>query len=98
MLRHLVMFKLKPGVTRDDPRVLKAIDSIERMRHEIDVVESAELGWDLSGKPHAFDYATLWLLRDQVALEQYAAHPAHQKVLGETKDIFDAMIADIETT
>ncbi|MGI6856429.1 Dabb family protein [Mesorhizobium sp. 1B3] len=97
MLRHLVMFKLKPGVARDDPRVVKAVRSIERMPQDIDEVESAELGWDLSGKPHAFDYATLWLFRDRAALERYAAHPAHQKVLGETKDIFDAMIADFET-
>lgn len=94
MLRHIVMFKLKEGVSRDDPRVIKAVEMIERLPAQIDTVEAAELGWDVSRKPHSFDYATLWQFRDQEGLDQYSAHPAHQEVLVATKDIFDARIAD----
>lgn len=96
MLRHIVMFKLKHGVDRRDDRVQEAIRQIARLPHEIDTVEEAELGWDLSRKRHSFDYATIWKFKDQAALDYYSAHPAHLKVLEATRDIFEAHIADFE--
>ncbi|MDB6176200.1 Dabb family protein [Paracoccus sp. Z330] len=94
MLRHIVMFKLKDGIERDDPRVVKAVKLIQELPGQIDTVLDSELGWDTSCKPHSLDYATLWKFRDADGLAQYSAHPAHLKVLEATRDIFDAKIAD----
>lgn len=94
MLRHIVMFRLKDGISRDDPRVIDAVRLIEALPREINSVAGHELGWDISRKPHSFDYVTMWLFRDQAGLDAYSAHPAHQAVLRATKDIFSASIAD----
>ncbi|SNT73737.1 Dabb family protein [Paracoccus seriniphilus] len=94
MLRHIVMFNLKDGVARDDPRVDKAVRMIAALPDQIDSVVEAELGWDTSRKPHSLDYATLWKFHDAEGLARYSAHPAHLAVLEATRDIFDAKIAD----
>lgn len=94
MLKHIVMFKLKEGIARDDERVQHAVELIENLPNQINTIVSFELGWDISQKPHSFDYATSWLFHDLAGLEVYNKHPAHLDVLDATREIFEAKIAD----
>ncbi|MDX3239605.1 Dabb family protein [Streptomyces sp. ME03-5709C] len=78
MIRHLVLFKLDPGVERDDPRVTAGVEAFERLGGQIPELASWELGWNISDRPVAYDFAINSSVADAEALKAYLEHPAHQ--------------------
>ncbi|MGV9449651.1 Dabb family protein [Streptomyces sp. NPDC003635] len=96
MIRHLVLFKLNEGVERDDPRVLEGEKAFQSLEGKISEIRHWELGWNLSDRPIAYDYAINSAFDDTDALRRYVEHPEHQAGVTLWKEFATWVIADYE--
>ncbi|HSY00072.1 MAG TPA: Dabb family protein [Streptomyces sp.] len=96
MIRHLVLFKLNEGVERDDPRVVKGEGAFRALDGTIAEIRSWELGWNLSDRPIAYDFAINSAFDDLNDLRAYAEHPAHQAGVALWREFATWVVADYE--
>jgi len=96
MIRHLVLFKLDEGVERDDPRVVQGEAAFRALGGQIDELRFWELGWNLSDRPIAYDFAINSGFDDAAALRRYVEHPEHQAGVTLWKEFSTWVIADYE--
>ncbi|MFH9824436.1 Dabb family protein [Streptomyces bobili] len=94
MIRHLVLFKLNEGVTRDDPRVVEGEAAFRALGGQIEELRFWELGWNISDRPIAYDFAINSAVEDADALKQYLEHPAHQAGVALWREFATWVIAD----
>lgn len=94
MIRHLVLFKLDEGVERDDPRVAAGVEAFERLGEQIPELASWELGWNISERPIAYDFAINSSVVDAEALTAYLEHPAHQAGVALWREFSTWVVAD----
>lgn len=85
MIKHIVMWKLKPvaeGKTKqENAEIMKEL--LEGLPAKIEELDSAEVGINiLSGDDEAIcDVVLTTICKDTEALKVYAEHPDHQKVV-----------------
>jgi hypothetical protein len=96
VIRHLVLFKLNDGVSRDDPQVAAAAETWSDLGGKIPEVQYWETGWNVSDRPIAYDFAINSAVADREALQRYLAHPAHQEGVAEWRQFSTWIIADYE--
>ncbi|MEV0639174.1 Dabb family protein [Streptomyces sp. NPDC050619] len=96
MIRHLVLFKLNEGVERDDPRVVKGEEAFRDLDTKIPEIRFWEIGWNLSDRPVAYDFAINSSFDDAAALRRYAEHPEHQAGVALWGQFATWVIADYE--
>ncbi|MDX3531681.1 Dabb family protein [Streptomyces sp. ID05-39B] len=94
MIRHLVLFKLNEGVTRDDPRVVEGEAAFRALGGQIEELRSWELGWNISDRPIAYDFAINSAVEDADALKRYLEHPAHQAGVALWREFATWVVAD----
>ncbi|MFD3455374.1 Dabb family protein [Streptomyces sp. NPDC058691] len=94
MIRHLVLFKLNEGVERDDPRVVAGVRAFEELGGLVPELASWELGWNISPRPIAYDFALNASVADAGALTAYLEHPAHQAGVAQWHEFATWVIAD----
>jgi hypothetical protein len=94
MIRHLVLFKLHEGVSRDEPRVQAGARAFAELGGVIGELASWECGWNISGRPIAYDFAITSSVADEAALKAYAGHPAHQAAVALWDEFSTKVIAD----
>lgn len=95
MIRHIVLFRLKPGFSWESEEVRAAEELQERMGEEIEELRHWQCGRNISDRPIAYDYAVLGLLDDEAALARYLAHPHHRKAAQSWTPISERVIADL---
>ncbi|GAQ66735.1 Dabb family protein [Streptomyces scabiei] len=96
MIRHLVLFKLNEGVERDDPRVVRGESAFRALDGTIAEIRSWELGWNLSDRPIAYDFAINSAFDDLDGLRAYAEHPDHQAGVALWREFATWIVADYE--
>ncbi|MFH9550960.1 Dabb family protein [Streptomyces sp. NBC_00377] len=96
MIRHLVLFKLNEGVVRDDPRVVRGEAAFRALDGQIEELRSWELGWNISDRPIAYDFAINSAVEDVDALKRYLEHPAHQAGVAQWREFATWVVADYE--
>ncbi|MCX5049351.1 MULTISPECIES: Dabb family protein [unclassified Streptomyces] len=96
MIRHLVLFKLDKDVERDDPRVVEGVEAFRSLEGKIAEIRFWELGWNLSDRPIAYDFAINSGFDDAAALRRYVEHPEHQAGVTLWKEFSTWVIADYE--
>ncbi|MDX3801129.1 Dabb family protein [Streptomyces sp. AK04-3B] len=96
MIRHLVLFKLDEGVGRDDPRVVQGEAAFRALGGQIDELRFWELGWNISERPIAYDFAINSAVEDADALKRYLEHPAHQAGVALWREFATWVVADYE--
>lgn len=96
MIRHLVLFKLNEGVSRDEPRVVDGARGFAELGALVPEVESWECGWNISDRPVAYDFAINSSVADGDALVRYLEHPAHQAAVAPWAGFATWVIADYE--
>ncbi|MGV9558993.1 Dabb family protein [Streptomyces sp. NPDC003401] len=94
MIRHLVLFKLDEGVTRDDPRVVEGEAAFRALGGQIEELRFWELGWNTSDRPIAYDFAINSAVEDAEALKRYLEHPAHQAGVALWREFATWVVAD----
>jgi hypothetical protein len=88
MIRHIVLFKLKPGVRKEQVREL--IAALERLPALIPEVRGYEVRQGVPGRPgNYYDLILLSDFDDVSAVDRYRAHPEHEKVL----QLIDQLVA-----
>jgi hypothetical protein len=96
MIRHLVLFKLNEGVERDDPRVVKGEEAFRALDGQIPELRFWELGWNITDRPIAYDFAINSAVDDKDALKRYLEHPEHQAGAALWREFATWVIADYE--
>ena len=96
MIRHLVLFKLNEGIGKDDPRAIAAAKGFEGLDQQIPELLEWQIGWNISPRDVAYDFALNSLVADAAALEAYATHPAHVVVAKQWREIATLVVADFE--
>ncbi len=77
MVRHIVLFKIKPEFRPEIPSIVEGFYS---MVGKIDGLVSLEAGADFLGSERSYDVALNTVFRDRAALNAYQQHPAHLPV------------------
>ncbi|MER6789835.1 Dabb family protein [Streptomyces sp. NPDC000658] len=96
MIRHLVLFKLNEGVERDDPRVVRGEAAFRALGDRIGELRFWELGWNVSDRPIAYDFAINSAVEDADALKRYIEHPDHQSGVALWREFATWVVADYE--
>ncbi|MYV51003.1 Dabb family protein [Streptomyces sp. SID3212] len=96
MIRHLVLFKLNEGVSRDEPRAIAGAKAFEELGGQVAELASWECAWNISDRPIAYDFAINSAVADRDALQRYADHPAHQAAVAQWREFATWVIADYE--
>lgn len=81
MLRHVVLFKWKAGVTESEKEAVE--EGLGSLPDAIAGIESYEFGADAGVAPDNFDYALVADFESQEGFEAYQSHPRHVQVLRE---------------
>ena len=95
MIRHIVLFKLKPGIGWDDPRVPVAEEAARNVGREVPCLREWYAGPNFSTRPVAYDYVVIGLVEDEAALEEYMTAPFHLRAIELWREISDWVIADV---
>lgn len=103
MISHLVLFKFKRGVERDDPRVQKVIAAMNALPTSIAAIRVWEHGFNVTDVPQegdyvdneAWDYALRACFDDEAGLQHYFDHPAHLPIVEAWEEIADLAFCDI---
>ncbi|MFE2042448.1 Dabb family protein [Streptomyces sp. NPDC059477] len=96
MIRHLVLLKLNEGVERDDPRVVAGVEAFTALGGTIAELRFWEVGWNISDRPIAYDFAINSAVDDADALKRYLDHPAHQAGVALWREFATWVVADYE--
>ncbi|GAA2083295.1 Dabb family protein [Kitasatospora saccharophila] len=96
MIRHLVLFKLNEGVTKDDPRAVAGAAAFAELGALVPELREWECGWNFTDRDIARDFAINSLVEDREALAAYLGHPAHQAAAAQWREFATWVIADLE--
>ncbi|MEY9870662.1 hypothetical protein ABH931_000116 [Streptacidiphilus sp. MAP12-33] len=96
MIRHLVLFKLNDGVTKDDPRVPAAVAAFEKVGQTVPELREWQIGWNITDRDIAQDFAINSLVEDAATLQAYLTHPDHVAAAGLWREFATWVIADFE--
>lgn len=96
MIHHLVLMRLKPGISRDNPDMLNALSQLIALREQVDGIVHWAHGWDFVGKPVSYDFALVAGFVSRTAFEAYGPHPAHVAVATQLRAFADWVLCDFE--
>ena len=100
-VRHIVIFKYKPGTTPDQIR--QVTDAFRALRSKIPGITAFEDGVNNSpeGKNLGFTHVYQLTFEDVAARDAYLPHPEHEKFgqfLGKVGVVADVFVVDYATT
>lgn len=90
MIRHIVLFQIKPEFHRDIPELIAAFYG---MKGNIDGLIDLEAGADILRSDRSYDLALICTFRDRAAFDAYQDHPLHQPVRKRMHAVRTASIA-----
>nr|WP_223182489.1 MULTISPECIES: Dabb family protein [unclassified Streptomyces] len=90
----MVLFKLDEGVSRDEPRVVAAVEAFRALGGLIPELRFWECDWNITDRPIAYDFAINSAVEDKEALQRYLDHPAHQAGVAQWREFSTWVIAD----
>jgi hypothetical protein len=96
MFVHLVLIKLKPGITRTDPRVPAWEAKFKGLKDKCAGIVRFEFGYNFTDRPVAYDIGINMAFDTRENLVAYGPNPAHQEVVVALREIADWVICDYE--
>ena len=90
------LIKLKPGVTRADPRVPAWEAKFATLEHQCAGIVRFERGWNTTDRPIAYDFGINMAFATRADLDAYGPNPKHQDVVALEREIADWLICDYE--
>ncbi|MEU4769926.1 Dabb family protein [Actinosynnema sp. NPDC023794] len=96
MIRHIVLFKLKPGYSWDDDEVRAAERTAREVGDQVEDLVEWRAGRNVSDRDIAYDFAVIGLVHDQDALRRYLDHPFHRDSVRRWRVISDWVVVDLE--
>jgi hypothetical protein len=97
MVKHIVLFKYKPGVTPDQVR--QVTDAFRELKDKIPGLLAFQQGANISreGRDLGFSHVYELTFEDETARDRYLPHPAHQQFgdfLGQVDVVEDVFVVD----
>jgi hypothetical protein len=96
MIAHLVMFRLKPGVARDDARLAAVAAAMDALPGKIPAIQAWHHGPNLTEDAEAWDYGLHSTFASEAELHAYFGHPAHLPVLEQWNQIATLAFTDFK--
>jgi hypothetical protein len=84
MIQHIVLLKLKPGITGDD--VMGVFQAGKNLADDIPGVVRWTIGMDHTNPDHGFTLASITYVEDEDALREYLASPVRSRYIEEHVD------------
>ena len=81
MIVHLVLFRFKAGVTRQDERVARVVKAMAELPAQIPLIRSWHHGFNRAEDAQAWDYGLQAVFNSEADLQAYFDHPAHLPVV-----------------
>ena len=91
VIRHVVMFKLKPGVTeaqRDE-----WLEMSRRLHERIELVRAFSIGADLLRLPRSYDVAVVADFDSLEDVRAYAEHPTHLPAVELSRELSEHIVS-----
>lgn len=98
MIAHLVLFKLKPCVSGDDPRLSAVAKRMAQLPERIPGIVAWEQGGNMTLDAQAYDYGLRAVFANEGDLHAYFDHPEHLPVLAQWEEIAELAFCDFELT
>jgi len=96
MVRHIVLFSLKEGMSDSDAKVRRAFAELAGLKGKIGTIREWEVGRNFSGRPIAVDYALNSTFDNETDLAGYIDHKAHQEVVSLLKEVCSWVLCDYQ--
>lgn len=90
MIRHIVLFKIKPEYKPEIPSIVEGFYS---MVGKVDGLVSLEAGADFLGSARNYDVALITVFRDRASFDAYQNHPAHVPVKKRMHEVREESVA-----
>ena len=94
MIRHIVLFKLKDGLTREDPRVVAVSAALDALGPTLPPVLAWETHWCFGSRAVSHDFALVCDVADEAGLQAYLTDPEHQKVAAALNEVYTLSVGD----
>lgn len=94
MIAHLVLFRFKSGIARDDARLRAVVQAMGSLPAAIPAIRGWEHGFGLTADAQAWDYGLRALFENEADLHAYFEHPAHLPVLAQWEAIAELVFCD----
>ncbi|WP_055717304.1 Dabb family protein [Streptomyces torulosus] len=96
MIRHVVLFRFKPGIDWNDPRAVEAEQSTAKVGSEVPGLHAWRCGRNVSTRAVAYDFYAEGVLDDIPAVDRYLTHPFHRRSAELWREIADWVVVDVE--
>jgi hypothetical protein len=93
---HVVLFKFKPGVARDDARLDAIVKAMDALPHEIPLIRGWHHGFNITEDALAWDYGLEAVFNSEADLQAYFDHPAHLPVVAAWDEVADLSFSDFK--
>ena len=94
MLRHVVMFRRKRDVAKDDALELSLVDRMAALGQQIPGIRAWRVGVNELEGPISWGYVLESEADDVAALQGYLVHPLHKAVLKDSRSYFEWAAVD----
>ncbi|GAA3897723.1 hypothetical protein GCM10022244_05050 [Streptomyces gulbargensis] len=98
MIQHIVLLRLRPPHTPDEPALRELERDTHRLADAVPAIKDMRFGRNVTRRADAHDYALVALLADEAALADYLDHPAHREVSARWAAVSDRAVADLYET
>jgi len=90
MIRHIVLFKIKPEFKSEIPQLVK---NFYTMLGRVEGLLALEAGADILGSARSYDLALICTFADRAAFDAYQTHPAHMPVKKRMHEVREGSVA-----
>ena len=81
MIRHIVLFKLREGLSREDAEVVATREALTNLGPALPMVRAWEVRPCFGDKPTSHDFILISEFDNEADLAQYAVDPDHKAVI-----------------
>lgn len=90
MIRHIVLFKIKPEFKEEIPQLVK---NFYGMKGRIEGLLDLESGEDVLHSERSYDLALICTFQDRAAFDAYQTHPVHLPVKKRMHEVRSGSVA-----
>ncbi len=95
MVVHIVMFKFKEE--NKQPNIIQAKQMLENLLGAVPTLRSIDVGLNFAQEERAMDLSIITTFESKAALEAYAVHPEHLRVVDFIKEVVEySKVVDYE--
>jgi len=90
MIRHIVLFKIKPEYKSLIPEL---VGNFYTMKGRVEGLEDLEAGADILGSERSYDIALVCTFADRAAFDAYQTHPLHMPIRRRMHEVRESSVA-----